>query len=68
MDRCSLEIFEQGKIRVNTERHFLEAGGIQIEIVRKAIKHLRLGVYPPSGRRDSHCTRTGEGDDINLPL
>jgi hypothetical protein len=50
MDRCSLEIFEQGKIRVNTECHFIEVSGIQIEIVRKAIKHLRLGVYPPSGR------------------
>lgn len=38
------------KIRVNTEPHCIEMGGIQVEIVRKAIKHLRLGVYPPSGR------------------
>ena len=38
------------KIRVNTEPHCIEIGGIQVEIVRKAIKHLRLGVYPPSGR------------------
>ena len=35
---------------MNTEPHFIEVGGIQVEIVRKAIKHLRLGVYPPSGR------------------
>ena len=28
----------------------LEVGGISVEIVRKRIKHLHLGVYPPEGR------------------
>ena len=28
----------------------LEVGGISVEVVRKRIKHLHLGVYPPEGR------------------
>ncbi len=28
----------------------LEVGGISVEVVRKQIKHLHLGVYPPEGR------------------
>ena len=28
----------------------LEVGGISVEVVRKEIKHLHLGVYPPEGR------------------
>jgi len=35
---------------MNTERHFIEVNGIRVEVVRKAIKHLHLGVYPPEGR------------------
>ncbi len=35
---------------MTTERHTLEVRGIPIEIVRKDIKNLHLGVYPPSGR------------------
>jgi predicted metal-dependent hydrolase len=35
---------------VNTRQYFIEVNGIKIEVVRKAIKHLRLAVYPPSGR------------------
>jgi predicted metal-dependent hydrolase len=35
---------------MNTERHFIEVSGIQVEVVRKAIKNLHLGVYPPNGR------------------
>lgn len=30
--------------------HLIEVGGIQVEVVRKAIKNLHLGVYPPLGR------------------
>jgi predicted metal-dependent hydrolase len=33
-----------------TERHFIELGEIHVEIVRKAIKNLHVGVYPPLGR------------------
>ncbi len=35
---------------MNTERRQIEVSGIVIEIVRKDIKNLHLGVYPPNGR------------------
>lgn len=35
---------------MNTKRHIIEISGIQVEVVRKAIKNLHLGVYPPTGR------------------
>jgi predicted metal-dependent hydrolase len=35
---------------VNTERHQIEIRGIPVEVVRKDIQNLHLGVYPPSGR------------------
>ncbi len=35
---------------MTTERHFIEVNGIRVEVVRKAIKNLHLGVYPPEGR------------------
>jgi predicted metal-dependent hydrolase len=35
---------------VTTERHKIEVSGIPVEIVRKNIKNLHLGVYPPKGR------------------
>jgi len=35
---------------VSIERHRIEVSGIQVEIVRKDIKNLHLGVYPPDGR------------------
>jgi len=35
---------------VSTEGDRIEIGGIEVEIVRKDIKHLHLGVYPPDGR------------------
>ena len=38
------------KTSVNTERHYIEVSGIRVEVVRKAVKNLHLGVYPPSGR------------------
>lgn len=38
------------RISVTTERHQIEIGGIRVEIVRKDIKNLHLGVYPPYGR------------------
>lgn len=33
-----------------TERHNLTVGGVEVAVVRKAIKNLHLGVYPPNGR------------------
>jgi len=35
---------------VNTERRRIEVSGIPIELVRKDIKNLHVGVYPPNGR------------------
>lgn len=35
---------------MNTETHRMTVSGITIEVVRKAIKNLHLGVYPPHGR------------------
>lgn len=35
---------------MKSERHHIEVNGIRVEIVRKAIKNLHLGVYPPNGR------------------
>lgn len=35
---------------MTTERRHIHVSGIPVEIVRKDIKNLHLGVYPPSGR------------------
>ncbi len=36
--------------RMNTEMHRITVGGLSVEVVRKDIKNLHLGVYPPHGR------------------
>ena len=33
-----------------TETHHINVGRIKVEVVRKDIKNLHLGVYPPHGR------------------
>lgn len=35
---------------MNTEQHSITVSGLRVEIVRKDIKNLHLGVYPPAGR------------------
>lgn len=35
---------------MSTERHLIEVRGTAVEVVRKDIKNLHVGVYPPSGR------------------
>jgi predicted metal-dependent hydrolase len=35
---------------VSTERQDIEIGGVAVQMVRKGIKHLHVGVYPPAGR------------------
>lgn len=35
---------------MNTEQHKITVSGLSVEIVRKNIKNLHLGVYPPAGR------------------
>lgn len=36
--------------RLNTESHEIVVSGMPVEVVRKRIKNLHLGVYPPDGR------------------
>ena len=35
---------------MNTEKRQIVVNGLAVQIVRKAIKNLHLGVYPPNGR------------------
>lgn len=35
---------------MSTEARLITVGGVKVEVVRKAIKNLHLGVYPPDGR------------------
>jgi predicted metal-dependent hydrolase len=35
---------------MTTETHRITVGGLKVEVVRKDIKNLHLGVYPPHGR------------------
>ena len=35
---------------MTTEPHNITVGGLRVSVVRKAIKNLHLGVYPPEGR------------------
>jgi predicted metal-dependent hydrolase len=35
---------------MSTDPHYITVSGIRVEIVRKDIKNLHLGVYPPNGR------------------
>lgn len=35
---------------MTTDRHEIQIAGIAVEVVRKEIKHLHVGVYPPTGR------------------
>src|SRR5271169_3300570 len=35
---------------MSTEQHHIVVRGVRVEIVRKDIKNLHLGVYPPAGR------------------
>ena len=35
---------------MSIEAHQITVGGLRVDVVRKAIKNLHLGVYPPYGR------------------
>lgn len=35
---------------MSTERHHIDVSGTEVEVVRKDIKNLHVGVYPPEGR------------------
>ncbi|WP_230199164.1 hypothetical protein [Risungbinella massiliensis] len=44
------EIFEIVKNKGTTNMHQITVGNIEIDVVKKDIKNLHLGVYPPNGR------------------
>jgi predicted metal-dependent hydrolase len=51
MTRRSLRRFWRwSKISMNTKLHRISINGLVVEVVRKEIKNLHLGVYPPHGR------------------
>ncbi|NCC62110.1 MAG: M48 family peptidase [Verrucomicrobiae bacterium] len=35
---------------MNTKQHYINVGGLRVEVVRKSIKNLHMAVYPPEGR------------------
>lgn len=35
---------------MSTDTHYIKVSGVTVEVVRKTIKNLHLGVYPPNGR------------------
>lgn len=53
---------------MSTERHEIEVAGIAVEVVRKEIKHLHVGVYPPSGRVRVAAPRRFDDEAVRLAL
>ncbi|WP_104202611.1 M48 family metallopeptidase [Billgrantia saliphila] len=50
------------------ERHWIEVSGIPVEIHRKAIKNLHVGVYPPDGRVRVAAPERLDDDAVRLAL
>jgi len=46
----SLQSLIWSEISMSTEGHQIRVGGLDVDVVRKPIKNLHLGVYPPNGR------------------
>ena len=53
---------------MTTDTHTLIVSGIKIDVVRKAIKNLHLGVYPPNGRVRVAAPVTMNDDAIRLAV
>lgn len=53
---------------MSTEGARIEIRGIEVEIVRKDIKHLHLGVYPPDGRVRVAAPLRLDGDAVRLAV
>lgn len=53
---------------MSTERHQIEVSGIAVEVVRKDIKNLHLGVYPPAGRVRVAVPRHVDDDTVRLAV
>jgi predicted metal-dependent hydrolase len=53
---------------VSTDRREVEIGGIVVEVVRKQIKHLHVGVYPPAGRVRVAAPRRLDDEAVRLAV
>lgn len=53
---------------MTTERSQITVSGIEVEVVRKAIKNLHLGVYPPDGRVRVAAPLRIADDDVRLAV
>ena len=51
---------------MSTDEKVLEVAGLTINVVRKDIKHLHLGVYPPAGRVRVAAPRAISDDAVRL--
>lgn len=53
---------------MSTDHTRIEIRGISVEIVRKDIKHLHLGVYPPDGRVRAASPMRLDDDAVRLAV
>ncbi|WP_342702396.1 M48 family metallopeptidase [Burkholderia arboris] len=53
---------------VTEVHHYITVSGLSVEIVRKSIKNLHLGVYPPNGRVRVAAPLTVSDDAIRLAV
>jgi predicted metal-dependent hydrolase len=53
---------------MNTEKRQITVKGLSVQVVRKAIKNLHLGVYPPNGRVRVAVPLRVNDDDVRLAL
>jgi len=53
---------------VSTDRHEIEIDGLAVEVVRKEIKHLHVGVYPPTGRVRVAAPRRLDDEAVRLAV
>ena len=55
---------------MNTEidEHRLEVRGIPVQVVRKRIKHMHIGVYPPQGRVRVSAPLSVDDDSVRLAV
>ena len=53
---------------MSTDRRRIEVGGITVDVVRKAVKNLHLGVYPPAGRVRVAAPQHLDDDAVRLAV
>lgn len=53
---------------MTTDRHEIQIAGMAVEVVRKEIKHLHVGVYPPAGRVRVAAPRRFDDEAVRLAV